>query len=136
MKKKVLSYTQKISIMRDEESILNIDDYGNKEWRNKSGRLHRLDGPAIEYYYGDKYWYQNGKRHRIGAPAVECVNGDKIWYQNGQFHRIDGPAIEYTNGIKFWYYRGCHFETKEEFFDALTDEEKSIALYSEYFHNG
>jgi hypothetical protein len=122
--------------MRDEESILTIDKYGNKQWINKSGKLHRIGGPAFEHVNGSKFWFQNGMRHRIGVPAVECVNGDKIWYQNGQFHRIDGPAIEYTNGIKFWYYRGCHFEKKEEFFNALTGEEKEVALYSEDFHNG
>jgi len=99
--------------MRDEESTLNIDDHGNKEWRNKSGMLHRLDGPAIE-----------------------TTNGNKEWWKNGKLHRIEGPAIEYSNEIKIWCYRDRPFETKEYFFEALTDEEKEIALFSEDFHNG
>jgi len=99
--------------MRDEESILTIDGIGIKRWRNKNGELHRVGGPAVEHGGGD----------------------GKIWYQNGERHRIDGPAFEYIDGSKLWYIRDRPFETKEDFFDALTDEEKSIALYSEDFHN-
>lgn len=32
---------------------------GTKEWRNK-GILHRLNGPAIEYFYGEKEYWLNG----------------------------------------------------------------------------
>ena len=32
---------------------------------------------------GDKYWYLNGKLHREDGPAVEYVGGDKSWYLNG-----------------------------------------------------
>jgi len=100
--------------MRDEESILTIDNkYGNKQWRNKNRELHRIDGPAIE-----------------------TTNGTKYWYQNGRLHRIEGPAIEYKDGIIHWYLAGKQFKNKEAFFNALTDEEKEIALYSEDFHNG
>ncbi len=55
---------------------------GNKEWYLNS-RLHRENGPAVEYINGDKYWYLKGKRHRIDGPAIEFVNGNKLWYQNG-----------------------------------------------------
>ena len=33
----------------------------NKYWYNRNDSIHRLDGPAIEYANGDKYWYINGK---------------------------------------------------------------------------
>lgn len=52
---------------------------------------------------GDAYWYQDGKLHRIDGPAVEYAKGDKFWYQHGELHRLDGPAVEYSNGYKFWY---------------------------------
>ena len=29
------------------------------EWCNENGRLHREDGPAIEYTDGSKQWYLN-----------------------------------------------------------------------------
>ena len=62
-------------------------------------------------------------------------NGDKFWKnKEGKYHRIDGPAVEYGEAKRF-YLRGKYFKTKEAFFDALTDEEKSIALFSEDFHN-
>jgi hypothetical protein len=142
----------------EEESNLTIDKDGAKEWRNKSGelhriggpavehrngtkewfqngKLHRIEGPAIEYFSGTKCWYQNGKLHRLDGPAVEHTNGDKKWWQNGLLHRIEGPAVEYRDGDKMWYYRGYRFENKEDFFEALTEEEKEIALFSKDFHN-
>ena len=47
---------------------------GDKEWR-MDGKLHRLNGPAIERANGAKEWYQNGKRHRLNGPAEERENG-------------------------------------------------------------
>jgi hypothetical protein len=98
--------------MDNEESILDLSEDGTKRWINKDGELHRLYGPAIEYSSGTKFWYQNGKLHRIG-----------------------GPAIEYTGGGKFWYIRDKFYLNKEDFFNALTDEEKEIALFSGDFHS-
>jgi len=61
---------------------LKIDDNGSKSWY-LNGKLHRTDGPAIEYESGDKVWYLNDKRHREDGPAVEFSNGTKVWYLNG-----------------------------------------------------
>jgi hypothetical protein len=33
---------------------------GIKVWYLLNGRLHREDGPAIEYMDGEKHWYLNG----------------------------------------------------------------------------
>ena len=52
---------------------------------------------------GNKFWYLNGKLHRVDGPAVEYSNGDKFWYLNGKPHRVDGPAIECRDGYKAWY---------------------------------
>ena len=32
---------------------------------------------------GDREWYQNGKLHRVDGPAVEYANGHKEWWING-----------------------------------------------------
>lgn len=109
---------------------------GDKIWRNKDGKLHRLDGPALESKDGSKAWYQDGLLHRIGGPAIEVFTGDKQWYKNGKRHRVDGPAIEWNNGVNEWWLNGKSFSSKEGFFDELTDEEKSIALFSDAFING
>ena len=71
-----------------------------------NGKLHREDGPTVEYNNGTKFWYINGKLHRENGPAVKWNDGTKLWYINDKFHREDGPAVEYNNGNKEWYKNG------------------------------
>ena len=40
---------------------VNISDSGCKSWF-LGGKLHREDGPAVEYSNGDKHWYINDKQ--------------------------------------------------------------------------
>ena len=67
--------------------------------------------------YGTKRWYLNGKLHREDGPAVEWHDGVKHWYLNGNLHREDGPAVEFTYGYKEWYYQGkeIHCKDNQEF---------------------
>ena len=78
-----------------------VDQYGT-EWK-LDGKLHRENGPALEYANGDKVWLINDERHREDGPAFEGHIGDKSWWINGELHREDGPAIEWANGVKSWY---------------------------------
>ena len=55
------------------------------------------------------YWYKEGKLHREDGPAIEYKNGIKEWFQNGIRHRINGPAIEYPNARIAWYIKGEEF---------------------------
>jgi hypothetical protein len=55
---------------------------------------------------GTKSWHLNGKLHREDGPAIEYANGSKYWCLNGKYHREDGPAVEYANGTKQWYRNG------------------------------
>ena len=47
--------------------------------------------------YGSKLWYQNGKLHRLDGPAVENAYGIKEWWIEGQnyteeqFNKITNP---------------------------------------------
>jgi len=41
------------------EYTVKVYSNGTKEWF-LHGKLHREDGPAVEYVDGDKYWYLNG----------------------------------------------------------------------------
>jgi hypothetical protein len=75
---------------------------------------------------GDKRWVVNGKLHREDGPAVEWANGDTEWWQHGIRHRTDGPAMEWENGHKEWYLHDCVFSF-DKWLDqnqTLTDEEK------------
>jgi len=58
------------------------------------------------YDSGNKYWYLDGKLHREDGPAIEFSNGDKSWYLDGKLHREGGPAVEFSNGSKVWYING------------------------------
>ena len=58
------------------------------------------------YADGGKIWYLNGKLHREDGPAIEYTDVNEQWYLNGKLHREDGPAIEHTNGDKYWYLNG------------------------------
>ena len=49
------------------------------------------------------YYFIGDKLHRENGPAIEFANGDKVWYKNGKRHREDGPAIEYNAYHKRWY---------------------------------
>jgi hypothetical protein len=88
------------------ESTLSIDEWGNKFWKNSSGKLHRLDGPAIDRSNGDKSWWVDGKRHRTDGPAIEWSNGFKEWQVNGECLGYD------DNG--FW-----------ALWDRLSDEDRA-----------
>tara|TARA_R110000851_G_scaffold263809_1_gene416361 strand:- start:287 stop:634 length:348 start_codon:yes stop_codon:yes gene_type:complete len=80
-----------------------IDKHGHKRWYDTTGKIHRTDGPAIEWADGTKDWWQHGLRHRADGPAVEYAHGTKDWWQHGLRHRADGPAVEWADGDKFWY---------------------------------
>ena len=96
----------------DNESTLTIDQLGNKFWKNRKEKIHRIDGPAVEW-----------------------IGGGKAWYVNGEPHREDGPATIYENGDKEWWINHIIYETKESYFDALSDEAKAKCLFSEDFLN-
>ncbi len=67
----------------------------NKDSRLIDGYCHVLDSDAVRYYY-------NYKLHRTDGPAVEFYDGGKTWCQNGFIHRDDKPAIINANGDQYW----------------------------------
>ena len=96
---------------------------GGKEWY-RNGKLHREDGPACEYANGSKYWYRDGKYHREDGPAIEYASGGKEWYRDGKCHREDGPAIEYASGDKYWYLNDVHL-TEQQWKDQTQSKQAS-----------
>ena len=94
-----------------------VNDTGTKSWF-LNGKLHRVDGPAVEDASGTKRWFLNDKLHRTDGPAVEDTDGSKHWYQDGKLHRIDGPAVEYADGTKYWYLDG-EYLTQAQWLEAV-----------------
>ena len=64
-------------------SFRSVDKYGNIEFRNENGFLHREDGPAFEQPNGYKIWWLNGICHREDGPARIFPNGKVQYYLNG-----------------------------------------------------
>jgi hypothetical protein len=87
-----------------------------------NGKLHREDGPAIEYADGSKYWYLGGQLHREDGPAITWADGSKLWFRNGQLHREDGPAVDWVDGSKECWLKGK--KLSEEEFDKHTSVSK------------
>jgi hypothetical protein len=95
------------------------------------------DNPTFIDYNGSKFWKnKKNQLHRIGGPAVDHFDGSKSWYVNDKLHRLDGPAMVWPSGNNQWYKNNVRFKNKEKFFEALTEAEKEIALFSEDFLNG
>jgi hypothetical protein len=115
--------------MSYDSNFTRIDRHGIREWW-LNGKLHRADGPAILYPNGDEEWWLNGRRHREDGPAIYWEKSSNYWYLNGKQHRIDGPAVEYFSGAKGWWIDGKNFESKEEWFKALTSEQQYNYLWS------
>ena len=88
-----------------QEPVMTVNKSGDKEWR-LNGKLHRLDGPAIEWADGTESWFHNGYLHRLDGPAVKSADGTTVWKRYGKFHRLDGPAIEWASGAKDWWQNG------------------------------
>ena len=109
-----------------------FDEYSN--YGENNGPLpDSKESPVMEENkYGDKYWRLNNKLHREDGPAIEYSSGSKSWYLNNKLHREDGPAIEYYEGTKYWYLNGKEV-TEEEVMgsgkDYLTFVESMILTH-------
>lgn len=59
-------------------------DHGEIAWLTKSGKFHRIGGPADEFDNGDKVFYINGKRHNEEGAAIQLADGRNFFYLNGK----------------------------------------------------
>jgi len=89
---KIKFSSQKIPM--DFTGIVEYSHNGKKEWR-LNGKLHRVDGPAIEHSDGSKSWCLNNKRHRVDGPAWEGADGTKEWCLNDKHVYGLWPIGEY-----------------------------------------
>ncbi len=81
------------------------DDAGNVFWALPDGRLHRSDGPAVEWADGGLEYRQHGLLHRSDGPAMITAHGLRAWYSSGLLHRLDGPAhVDPDGTVEYWVY--------------------------------
>ncbi len=66
--------------------------------------------------------------HRLDGPAEIWSDGDEGWFQNGLPHRVDGPAVTGSDGDEY-YYHGRLYDNTETWFEAMSPEDKSKALW-------
>lgn len=52
---------------------------------------------------GSKEYWVDGRLHREDGPAIDYVNGTQYWYKHGKLHREDGPAIMWWDGRQYWF---------------------------------
>lgn len=85
------------------------------------------------------YWTANNGpdnsfvAHREDGPAIIWSSGINEWYFSGIRHRVTGPAITDQFGTKRWFINGKEFILKEEWFNALTSEQKENYMWN--LHN-
>lgn len=61
--------------------------------------------------------------------VVKLSNGSMYYMKEHILHRIEGPAV--INGLgKQFFIEGKRFSDKEDWFNALSEEEKIIALFN------
>jgi hypothetical protein len=75
-----------------------------------------------------KWFNLEGKLHRENGPAVEYRNGYKAYYINGKFHREDGPAMEFADGYKVYYINDVNLTEKEFKNRTKTCENKVVEI--------
>ena len=87
---------------------------GSTIWRlnGPDGLIHRDYGPAKEIN-GNKEWFKKGKLHRKDGPAVEWSDGSYFWFLDGKGHRLDGPAHKVVNGEIRYFIDGEEFSESD-----------------------
>jgi len=98
-------------------SKIKINEYSTKRYFNDKEELHRLDGPAVEYLNGSKFWHINEKSHRNIDPSEEYSDGEKRWFIINKRHRIGGL---FCSDGKLWRILGKEY-TKQEYFNVVWD---------------
>jgi hypothetical protein len=68
------------------------------------------------------------KLHREDGPAIEFADGYRAWYVNGRLHREDGPAIEDAERSSFW----CSWYLNGKSLVTLTKEQ--LTKYMETYN--
>lgn len=78
---------------------------------------------STKQVYEDKIvWVhpETGDLHRIEGPAIEWFSGAKEYWQFGVPHRVEGPALVWSDGSVEYYLEGRQF-SESSFKERLLD---------------
>lgn len=79
-----------------------------------------------------RHWRDQGRLHREEGPAVEYDDGAKWWFRDGHFHRDDGPAVE-DGGVRQHVLDGRvareEFEADGRFVTHAIDKDGVLRVY-------
>ena len=102
----------------------------------KDDKIHREDGPAIEYNNGCKEWWFNGNQtleaniYEFTSASGRYVLEDKtiMYFKEGLAHNENGPAIE-GEDFKEWWINGKKL-TEQEFKEYIVKKNLHEKLQS------
>jgi len=84
---------------------------------------------------GTKCYYVNNKLHREDGPAIEWVNGEKQWIINGHLlHREDGPAILMPDGREYFFLNNIEY-SKEDYWQEIKKRKSLNNILSKFCRN-
>jgi len=78
------------SVLSESQSHLIVAQNGDMRWFDDENRLHREDGPAFIWKAGHGIvayghaWCKRGKLHRMDGPAVEIEGKQSEWWVDGR----------------------------------------------------
>jgi hypothetical protein len=76
---------------------LEINQYHDKFWRNGEGKLHRVDGPAVEWHSGPHIWVINGQRIVSFSAFIYAAN---LTEQETMLVKLKYPTFNCSNQTK------------------------------------
>ncbi len=62
---------------------------------------------------GVKHYYLDGKLHRENGPAIEYPDNSPWWFINDEFRPEDEISLEQNTSSKFWYLNGQRIDPKK-----------------------
>ena len=68
----------------------------------------------VDNNHNISYFNSDNQLHRVNGPALIYTNGAKYWYQYNLLHRLDGPAVEFNSGLSSYHIAGFRY-SKDEF---------------------
>ena len=100
------------------KSIKIINHYGDVYYHNENDQYHKEDGPAIEYFDGEKYWYYKhceaflfpSYAEGFGLPVIEAM------YHGKPAFISDKTSLPEVGGDAAYYFRSFDPDSMQQVF--------------------